>query len=171
MKLLVLSDNHGDETLMDEVYALYEDEIDVWLHCGDSEFNTLHPMWNIFQPVGGNMDETNAYELESVRRFNEHRIMIVHGHEHHVNQGFDVLVESAKQKEVRFVFYGHTHIPKVDVIDGICLVNPGSLTQPRGEMNIGSYVIAEIDSDTHARIDFYDTNHQKMHVLSQEINL
>ena len=35
MKILVVSDNHGDENGLELIHG-YEDEIDHWFHCGDS---------------------------------------------------------------------------------------------------------------------------------------
>ena len=44
--------------------------------------------------------------------------------------------------------YGHTHKPEVDVDDEVTVVNPGSLSYPRQEGRLPSYVIMEIDDET-----------------------
>lgn len=42
-----------------------------------------------------------------------------------------------------FVFIGHTHLPMVRVIDGVTVVNPGSVGQPRDGVPLASYAVWE----------------------------
>lgn len=168
MKLLVVSDNHGDEFLMNEIYSLYDEEVEVWLHCGDSEFDEFHPLWNSYTTVLGNMDITNAFETELVNHFKDVKYVQVHGHLHQVKRSLDQLADLAKKNDAQFAFYGHTHIPKVDYEDSVYLINPGSLTQPKGGYKKGSYAIVDID-DEEGSIDFYDTDHNKIDELSQKL--
>ena len=39
---------------------------------------------------------------------------------------------------INYIFYGHTHVAKVDKMDDIFFINPGSISQPRGQLRIGS---------------------------------
>lgn len=170
MRLLVLSDNHGNEIIMKEIYALYQEDIQLWVHCGDSEFDEFHPMWNIFKTVQGNMDITNAFPTEDICRFEDLKIAIAHGHLHNVKTTFAPLKELADSGEAKIVFYGHTHIPRIDKEDGIYFINPGSVSQPKGEFDIGTYAIIELEGKE-GHIDFYDVNHNLIDSMSQEMQL
>lgn len=55
------------------------------------------------------------------------------------------------------VFFGHTHKALVTEEDGIYLVNPGSLSQPRDDSD-GSYAIVRTSPDSfEASIVYYST--------------
>ena len=75
----------------------------------------------------------------------------------------------AKENDARIVFYGHTHIAKVDQKDGIYFINPGSIAQPRGPLREGSYAIYEKNGKDEY-ITFYDWNHNKIEDLSQSLS-
>jgi len=170
MRLLVLSDNHRNEYIMDEIYSLYEREIDLWIHCGDSEFDEFHPAWNIFSTVQGNMDITNDFPIEDVRTFEDIKFAVVHGHLHNVKTTFEPLKELANSNGTSIVFYGHTHVPKVDKEEGVYFINPGSVSQPKGELDIGTYAIIELEGKE-GHVHFYDVNHNLIEDLSQELKL
>jgi len=41
MKILIMSDTHGDSRVIDKVRSFYP-EIDLLIHCGDSELPFVH---------------------------------------------------------------------------------------------------------------------------------
>lgn len=170
MKLLVVSDNHGDESSLEELIYLYEDEIDLWLHCGDSEFSNTHNIWETYKTVNGNMDRRNEFPEHLVESMNDETFIVVHGHKHRVKFSFEPMAELAKENNAKIVFYGHTHIPKVDKEAGIYFINPGSIRKPRGPINVGSYAIYE-KTENCEYISFYDWNHNKIEDLSQSLNI
>ncbi|WP_208560433.1 metallophosphoesterase family protein [Marinilactibacillus kalidii] len=170
MKLLAVSDNHGDSYLMEEILSIYSEQINVWVHCGDSEFSEQNPLWQSYYTVKGNMDRTNAFPDSRVEQFYDHKLLIAHGHLHNVKSSFEDLKKEAEKVDAQFVFYGHTHIPRVDKVDNIYFINPGSLTQPRGPINKGSYAILDIEGST-GEVNFYDTDHNAIPQLSQKITL
>lgn len=170
MRLLVLSDNHSDEVIMKEIYALHQEDIDLWLHCGDSEFDEFHPMWNIFKTVKGNMDITDEFLTERIQRFEDIKFGLVHGHLHDVKTSLAPMKRLADSEEAKIVFYGHTHIPKIDKEDGIYFINPGSVTQPKGNFDIGTYAVIELEGKE-GHIDFYDVNHNQIKSMSQDLKL
>lgn len=53
------------------------------------------------------------------------KIGIFHGHRGKAPFGFT-------KEEVDLVICGHTHVPRDERIDGIRVLNPGSVTRPRG---------------------------------------
>ena len=55
------------------------------------------------------------------------KILLTHGHLYDVRTTFERLVHLALELGCDYVLYGHTHIQRIDVVDGITLINPGSL--------------------------------------------
>lgn len=169
MKILVVSDNHRNESSLEELIHLYKDEVDYWFHCGDSEFKSSHHLWKTFKSVNGNMDYRNEFPDYRVETVEDEKFIVVHGHQHQVKFSFEPLTELAKENNARIVFYGHTHIAKVDKEQGVYFINPGSITQPRGALREGSYAIYEKNNEDEY-ITFYDCNHNKIEDLSQKLD-
>ena len=57
------------------------------------------------------------------------------------------VAEEAKSRDCDAVFFGHTHKPVIEEIDGVLAINPGSLSYPRQHGRKPSYVILETDKD------------------------
>lgn len=165
MKALIVSDNHGNLDVLEELVAIYEDEIDLWLHCGDSEFMSTNPIWEKFQTVRGNMDIEYTLPLDRLETFAGENLLVVHGHNHRVGFTLTYLKEFAIEQNADVVFYGHTHIARVDQIDDLYFINPGSVVQPRGSLRVGSYAIYEKNKEGRF-IRFYDWNHNEIKELS-----
>ncbi|MDZ7834879.1 MAG: metallophosphoesterase family protein [Alkalibacterium sp.] len=81
------------------------------------------------------------------------------------------MIDLAKSNDVKIVFYGHTHIPRVEKEEGIVFINPGSIAQPRDRAK-GTYLVMELDEETgNAALDYYDQDHNKVPELSQQLSL
>lgn len=164
-----MSDNHGDLEILEELIDLYQDEVDLWLHCGDSEFMSNDSIWETFKTVRGNMDIGYSLPLDRVEDFGGENILVVHGHNHRVGFTLDLLNEMAKKQAADVVFYGHTHIAEVNKIAERYFINPGSIVQPRGALRVGSYAIYEKNKEGRF-IRFYDWNHNEIHELSTALD-
>lgn len=169
MKALIVSDNHADRTSLNELISIYENKIDLWLHCGDSEFMSTDSIWDVFKTVQGNMDIDYSLPLERVEQFGEESVLIVHGHQQRVGATLDYLNDLADAKNADIVFYGHTHIAQMDQIEERYFINPGSIVQPRGALRVGSYAIYETNKKGRF-IRFYDWNHNQLSDLSTKLN-
>ena len=55
------------------------------------------------------------------------------------------------------VCFGHTHASMIHKMDGVFLLNPGSVTFPR-DGKPRSYAILDVDKEIHAKIIFMDEN-------------
>ena len=162
MKILVLSDTHGK---LDKVYRVCEklNNIDLIIHCGDyiRDAHTLEDTLGIpVAAVKGNCDGSastcrgESYDIVDTPAGN---ILVTHGHLDRV--GFDMsrLLYRAEESDCVAVCFGHTHVPVCEYCDGILMVNPGSLSQPRDGSN-GSYAVIHSDNDDmFANIVYYDT--------------
>lgn len=147
MKIVVVADTHKDY----EKYAtvVESNDADLYIHLGDG----VHEFADVakqnpdkkFVFVKGNCDfcEASSYQVLKIGKC---KIYCVHGHEQNVSQGLDEMIKQAKKKGCNIALYGHTHFFRTDVVDGIYVMNPGSLSSPRGH-NRPSYGIIEIDKE------------------------
>lgn len=134
MKLLIVSDSHGHNELLDNLITDYKD-VDIFLHAGDSEVpsHTLYP----FRVVKGNCD----YYFETPK---EYIIPTPFGNLliRHKEEGNEKYM---KDHDIKFYVYGHSHVKACKKKNGICYINPGSIVYPRdGE---ASFVILEIEEE------------------------
>ena len=168
MKILVVSDNHRDESILEELLNIYDD-IDLWLHCGDSEFSQTHALWDTYKTVRGNMDFEASFPESRTERLGDTTVVVLHGHKHQVKRTLDLMEQEAHKNNAEIVFYGHSHVAKVDKKNDISFINPGSISQPRGELRVGSYAIYEKKGEQEW-IRFFDWNHNELKQLSEQLN-
>ncbi len=132
MRILVLSDSHGDRYNVLRVLSLHP-EADYIFFLGDGEndikpYVQKHPEKN-FVLVKGNCDfgsDLNECEVVSV---SGKKIYLTHGHRELVKYGTEMLDYSAREKDAQIALYGHTHIQKVEYCNGLYIFNPGSLRE------------------------------------------
>lgn len=148
MKIVVVSDSHKEFHKLNSVVENNLDA-DAFIHLsdGEHEFNdvrNLHPEKS-FLFVKGNCDfaDNKTIRIANAKGI---KILCVHGHEHHVHQGLDTLVAVAKQNGCKIALYGHTHLYRTELIDGIYVMNPGSIDSPR-DKRPPSYGIITIDDN------------------------
>lgn len=160
MKFLLVSDSHGDCKILSDLVVRYGDKVDEILHCGDSELDPKDTIWSLIHPVKGNCDYGN-YRLERVVNTENGKLFYCHGHVYGVKLGLHQLVERAKELGVVVVVYGHTHVMDHQVIDGIHVINPGSIRFPRGHYLTPTYALLDWTSD-HIEVTFYQRNGEKV---------
>lgn len=168
LKVLIVSDNHKDEYNLEELINMYENEIDLWLHCGDSEFSIDHPLWDTYKTVRGNMDWESQLPSVRMETLEDTTFGLLHGHRHQVKFSLDAMADVAAENNASIIFYGHTHVAAVDKQAGVYFINPGSISQPRGQLRVGSYAIYE-QNDEGEFIRFYDWDHNQLKELSQRL--
>ncbi len=126
--IIVLSDSHG-KLPYDEAFFEVLDNVDYIIHLGDgkNEANTLKQMYpNKVFCISGNCDSMSAPNFEIIQIENV-KILITHGHYFKVKRDTTFLEMECRMQGVRFGLYGHTHIPQIDELDGLTLINPGSI--------------------------------------------
>lgn len=160
----MVSDNHGDRYILSELIDIYQDEMDELIHCGDSELSPSDSVWDALNTVKGNMDFTDGYPVTRVEEAAGETLFITHGHLHRVKSTFDQVVREAKEAGARFAFYGHTHEPAIDIQDGVCLINPGSISQPRGRNTHKTYALIDL-TERQLSIRYFDENHNEVKTL------
>ncbi len=129
MKIVVMSDSHGDIETVKTVSSI---SADAYFHCGDSELLAGNPLWDNIYKVRGNCDFDINFPKEVIVSVGDKLIMMVHGHEHAVKKSLMELYYRAKENDVDVVLFGHSHLYGAEMKDGILFLNPGSTMQPRG---------------------------------------
>lgn len=155
MKLLIMSDTHGDEEIIDRVKGYHPDAQKI-IHCGDSELPYAHPAMQGMERVKGNCDHDGNYLEEILFQVNGERVYVTHGHLYDVKNSPMKLVYRAKELGANIVCFGHSHVLGAEYIDDIFFINPGSLLKPR-RIKEKSFVTLTI-SATHFTLDCYDDN-------------
>lgn len=146
MKWIVFSDSHGNTKNMESAIQKFENEIDAIVHLGDyvedvEKIKNIYTNKKILQ-VAGNNDFSSIPE-EKILNLNEHKIFLTHGHYYNVYFGVDRLNYKARELGVNVVLYGHSHKPFVSYEDELLILNPGSISAPRG-FSVCSFAILEI---------------------------
>ena len=147
MKILIVSDTHGRNGRFRTVYEQVG-PVDMVLHMGDVE-GTEDELESIVDcplyAVAGNNDFFTELPRERELKIGKYRVLQCHGHYYRVSMTNRLLADEAKARGCDIAMYGHTHRPVVEYVDGVTLLNPGSLSFPRQENRRPSYIIMEID--------------------------
>lgn len=157
MKILIISDTHRKNEDFEKVLKA-TGPIDLLVHCGDVEGGEYYFSKAVDCPsyiVQGNNDYFSPLSPEVLFDAEGYRIWVTHGHKHFVSINRAFLVEEAKDRQANIVFFGHTHCPVVECVDGIWLVNPGSLSYPRQEGRRYTYAVAELNSESEPTITIH----------------
>lgn len=142
MRIVVMSDSHGYNSAIYDVLEL-EEKADMFIHCGDiCEDDYMFPQLKI---VSGNNDYY-GYPMERMIDIENHRILVVHSHQFPFMKREEKMVRYAKEHGCDIVCFGHTHVTCDKVIEGVHLLNPGSLYMSR-DGKPASYAILELDKD------------------------
>lgn len=147
MKILIVSDTHGQEKNLEEVLEK-ESPIDALIHLGDLEggedFINTHVSCPAYL-VSGNNDFFCSLPREREITLGNSQVLLTHGHYYYVSLGVEELRRQAASRDYQVVMFGHTHKPYLETKDGVTILNPGSLSYPRQEGRRPSYMIMEID--------------------------
>ncbi|MBO5713132.1 MAG: metallophosphoesterase [Clostridia bacterium] len=143
MKTIVaLSDTHGNVQALESLTGLFS-ECDYIVHLGDGARdmkNYYADYGNKIYQVNGNCD-VMAYGLKYfVLEVEKVRILLTHGDVYGVKNGLNKVKDYAKSLDCSVVLYGHTHQAEIQEIEGVMLINPGSLSYFTTEKSI-AYVI------------------------------
>ncbi len=152
MKILILSDSHGQNINVKK--AIDIEKPDMLIHCGDSEGDEEVIAKLAGAPrtpcvfVKGNCDWGSTNPLTRTFKLKGHKFLITHGHTQGIysSENFLPLKYTAQSNECDIVCFGHIHVPVDEEVDGIRILNPGSITRPRGSRR-KTYMIMEMNED------------------------
>ncbi len=146
MRIVVLSDSHKRSDLIEKILYSQETAKHVFFlgdHADDIE--DLQYLFDDkkFYILSGNCDYYSSFPSSAIATIGGKKIFYTHGHTLSVKHGTEKLLANAKAGGYDIVLYGHTHISNILYEDGIYIVNPGSLGQPR-DFN-RSYAVIDIE--------------------------
>lgn len=143
MKVMCISDIHGNIECLNRVIEMYREEnAERLIILGDfsgyyfssSDFEAaeiLNNMAGVIVAVKGNCDSSNADELFKFSLgylktidINGKKVTLTHGHIYNRNN----LPENCGE----IFLSGHTHVGSIEKINGKIIANPGSISKPRG---------------------------------------
>ena len=137
MLIGLISDTHIPDRariLPQNVIDAFSD-VDLILHAGDLTSPRVIDVLEDIAPVmavQGNMDRANGINLPKAKVIDAEdlRIGLVHG-EIYPRADTQQLLYLAKELNVDILVSGHSHQPKIEQLEGILLLNPGSPIVPR----------------------------------------
>lgn len=120
-------------------------------HLGDTEGDTNAEKLAAkaacpFYVVAGNHDYNSGNPMELIVPIGEEKAWLLHSHIYMTMLSRKPLVKDAKKRGCSLVFYGHTHRVNLEEIDGVTLVNPGSISFPRDYRHFNpSYIVMDTE--------------------------
>lgn len=150
MKILVISDTHGDTNKAEEAIRSNK-EINLIIHLGDY-FRDAQKLSGMFPDIPveyiyGNSDfMVENVPAEKMLEVCGKKIFITHGHRYSVKWDYGRLYKKAEELKADMILFGHTHVPEIIEKDDVFLLNPGSTSDPRDESD-ESYAIIDIVGD------------------------
>ena len=142
MKILLVSDSHGDYESLDLLAKKYPN-MDLYLHAGDSEQDefSIKP----FISVRGNCD--HYYDLPNFLVIPSPAGNIYVQHTPYISKSV------ISEHNAKIVIHGHTHTRRNEKVRGILFINPGAISYARDKFD-GSYAILDIE-DNKIEVTFY----------------
>lgn len=147
MKILVISDTHGNSSLTFTAHTLSE-PVDAIVHLGDGSVDAdlLREALDIpVINVAGNCDPGSSAPRELLWECEGKRILLTHGDAYQVKSGLTRLRQRAEEIGADAVLFGHTHLALLENHSGLLLLNPGTLSNAG---NNRSYAVLDITPDS-----------------------
>ena len=142
MKILVLSDSHGNFNAIYDI-AIKENP-DLIIHLGDGAKEAEDLGYVVDKrviSVRGNCDWSSRLEAELIYEAAGKKLFICHGHTFSVKSGMGAVINAAHNHKCDVLLFGHTHQQLYLIDRGMHVLNPGSA----GYMK--QYGIIEISND------------------------
>ncbi len=162
LKIIVVSDTHMTQRSKGLPARLLEElpGADLILHAGDWTDWSVYEALAAYAPVEGIAGNNDGEDIvsrlgyEKLIEVEGKRIGMIHG------DGFRGTTEQRALKafadqQVDCIVFGHSHVPLLDEVNGIMLLNPGSATDKRMQQQY-SFAILTVHADKlHAEHIFY----------------
>lgn len=138
MKIALVSDSHYRPGISRYPAMFWQllSEVDLILHAGDIGAPVFAEDMRTYAPVEAVAGNCDGFDL--ARRFGYKKALKAGGlciglcHSHLVSHPYAMLREDFFAEPVDAVVYGHTHVAEAEWVEGKLLINPGSISRPRG---------------------------------------
>jgi len=156
MKIGVLSDTHDHlANMINAINTFHDQGIETIIHCGDLTSIKMLSHFEGFRVIYtmGNMDYTTGTITNRLKKMREDNFagLVFRGNlggvpvaatHSHIN---GKVMELVRENQFKWLFHGHTHEKRDEVIHGVRIVNPGALggmgREPR------SFCIVDLDAE------------------------
>lgn len=155
MKIVLVSDSHGKDESLRKILELHPNA-DYYIHCGDVESRPIEP----YLYVRGNNDYSDEFPESRIIKTSIVNIFVTHSHLFSYRKRKDEMAQFALKNDCRLVFYGHSHTPSDETIDGVRLINPGSLYYNR-DGSEPCYCTLDIDNEGHIDLQYHTLPEEK----------
>ena len=122
MRILVVSDTHGDEGALQRAVQAQPSARTV-IHLGDGAREA--------EAVAARFPDRMFWQAGLLYAREEtlggKRLFFTHGHLYGVKTGLYRVCCAARERQADILLFGHTHQPLTDYDDGLYILNPGSL--------------------------------------------
>lgn len=125
MRIVVISDSHGNKKGIDKIFKTQNFDYLFFLGDGLIDLGSYIYLDNVFA-VSGNCDFFSSIENEKVVVLENKKIFYTHGNKYGVKSSLDNLINEGKEVGADFVLFGHTHKKIAIEQDGVLIINPGS---------------------------------------------
>ncbi|MCM3116717.1 metallophosphoesterase [Neobacillus sp. MER 74] len=168
-KVLIVSDSHGLTKELRVIRERHLDEVDLMIHCGDSELSSDDAAISGYLTVMGNCDFGGGYPLEKTSEVAGRKFFITHGHRYSVKTSLMNLKYKAQEVNANIACFGHSHVLGAEVIDGILYLNPGSIRLPRERFE-KTYIILDLENEK-IKMSVFEVSGQEVTELAREFVL
>lgn len=139
--IVLASDSHMARAPLEYVRKAHP-EADYFLYCGDSELP--RQAMEGWAAVRGNNDSYGEYPEELILKIGGHQIYMTHGHMDMIWHKYDQLAAKAKRKGCDICCFGHTHVYYDGELNGVRMLNPGSMRYNR-DRSPSCYMLVTLD--------------------------
>lgn len=168
MKILIVSYSHGLTSELTQIRERHSD-VDLMIHCGDSELQAGDESIKGYTVVRGNCDFHAGFPEDVIEEAGGLRIFVTHGHRYSVKSSLMNLSYRAREAGADIVCFGHSHCLGAEVVNNTLFINPGSIRLPRGR-NEKTYVILET-KEKDIILEVYDLANGEIPELAQKFSL
>lgn len=135
MRILIVSDTHGNiSDVLRKIKTM--EKPDMLFHLGDYVEDGIRLKEELNIPtiiVRGNGDYSRTdFNDDELIEIKGKKMFLTHGHKYDVRFDISKLYYKAQEVGADYILFGHTHIPIVERIENIVIMNPGSPCLPRG---------------------------------------
>lgn len=159
MKIVVVSDTHGRiDEFVNKLNSMEKPQFII--HLGDytEDGEKIRVIANVDTIiVKGNGDYLNSTcKEEEVLDIGGKRFFITHGHKYGVKYGLTNLMYRGEEVGADIILFGHTHVPLIVKESDIMIMNPGSVSYPRGIERRKTFGIIDIGETVSMAIEKID---------------
>lgn len=144
MRIVVISDSHGNKLGIDKIFQSMKFDGLLFLGDGLGDIGDYKYLDNVYV-VSGNCDFFSDEPNERFIELSGKKIFMTHGNRYGVKLGLGSITRKGVEMGADVVLFGHTHNRFIEKIGDIYLINPGKFG--RGVDGKSSGLILNIDGE------------------------